>query len=85
MFCVGLCIRTKLERSLPDATVKLDIFVKQGTHSTVDEINKQINDKVLLFLLIPLGTGFFKENHFLQFQIDFEMKTRVLSFRIELQ
>jgi len=42
---IGLCIRTKLERSLPDATVKLDIFVKQGTHSTVDEINKQINDK----------------------------------------
>lgn len=42
---IGLCIRTKLERCLPSTTVKLDIFVKQGTHSTVDEINKQINDK----------------------------------------
>lgn len=41
---IGLCIRTKLERCLP-STTKLDIFVKQGTHSTVDEINKQINDK----------------------------------------
>ena len=27
-------------------SVKLDIFVKEGTHSTVDDINKQINDKV---------------------------------------
>ena len=43
---VGLCIRTKLERCLPSTTVKLDIFVKQGSHSTVDDINKQINDKV---------------------------------------
>lgn len=42
---IGLCIRTKLERCLPSTTVKVDIFVKQGSHSTVDEINKQINDK----------------------------------------
>lgn len=25
--------------------MKLDIFIKKGTHSTEDEINKQINDR----------------------------------------
>jgi len=42
---IGLCIRTKLERNLVPGSVKLDIFVKSGTHSTVEDINKQINDK----------------------------------------
>lgn len=41
---IGLCVRTKLERSLPHKH-KLDIFIQKGTHSTADEINKQINDK----------------------------------------
>lgn len=42
---IGLCIRTKLERYLVPGTVKLDILVKAGTHSTEEDINKQINDK----------------------------------------
>ena len=25
--------------------MKLDIFIKKGTHATEDEINKQINDR----------------------------------------
>ncbi|XP_035719994.1 MIP18 family protein galla-1-like [Vespa mandarinia] len=41
---IGLCIRVKLERHLV-AIFKLDIFIKEGTHSTEQEINKQINDK----------------------------------------
>ncbi|KDR19643.1 MIP18 family protein CG30152 isoform X2 [Zootermopsis nevadensis] len=41
---IGLCIRIKLERNLVDK-FKLDIFIKKGTHSTEEEINKQINDK----------------------------------------
>ncbi|XP_031341538.1 MIP18 family protein galla-1-like isoform X1 [Photinus pyralis] len=41
---IGLCIRIKLERSIPQE-MKLDIFIKKGAHSTEDEINKQINDK----------------------------------------
>ncbi|XP_069673127.1 MIP18 family protein galla-1 [Periplaneta americana] len=41
---IGLCIRIKLERSLVDK-FKLDIYIKKGTHSTEEEINKQINDK----------------------------------------
>lgn len=42
---IGLCIRTKLERSLVPGSVKLDILVREGTHSTEADINKQINDK----------------------------------------
>jgi len=42
---IGLCIRKKLENTLVPGSVKVDIFVKPGTHSTVEEINKQINDK----------------------------------------
>ncbi|XP_071795277.1 cytosolic iron-sulfur assembly component 2A-like [Asterias amurensis] len=41
---IGLCIRVKLERSLPQKH-KLDIYITKGTHSTEEEINKQINDK----------------------------------------
>ncbi|XP_011506515.1 PREDICTED: MIP18 family protein CG30152 [Ceratosolen solmsi marchali] len=41
---IGLCIRVKLERHLL-AIFKLDIYIKQGAHSTEQEINKQINDK----------------------------------------
>ncbi|XP_063221518.1 MIP18 family protein galla-1 [Bacillus rossius redtenbacheri] len=41
---IGLCIRVKLQRSLIEK-YKLDIYIKKGTHSTEDEINKQINDK----------------------------------------
>jgi len=42
---IGLCIRTKLERCLVPGQVKLDILVKEGTHDTEGDINKQINDK----------------------------------------
>jgi len=41
---IGLCLRTKLERDLPQKC-KIDIFVTPGTHGTENEINKQINDK----------------------------------------
>ncbi|OXU29110.1 MIP18 family protein galla-1 [Nasonia vitripennis] len=41
---IGLCIRVKLERHLL-ALFKLDIYIKEGAHSTEQEINKQINDK----------------------------------------
>ncbi|XP_063905274.1 MIP18 family protein galla-1 [Zophobas morio] len=41
---IGLCIRIKLERSIP-YRIKLDIYIKAGAHTTEHEINKQINDK----------------------------------------
>ena len=42
---IGLCLRTKLNRELPPGRFKIDIGVKEGTHSTSAEITKQINDK----------------------------------------
>ena len=42
---IGLCIRTKLERTLAPGQIKLEINVKEGTHNTEKDINKQINDK----------------------------------------
>ena len=41
---IGLCIRVKLEECFPEKH-KLDIFIKEGTHTSRDEVNKQINDK----------------------------------------
>ncbi|KAH3837024.1 cytosolic iron-sulfur assembly component 2A-like [Dreissena polymorpha] len=41
---IGLCLRQKLLTELPNKH-KLDIFIKEGSHDTADEINKQINDK----------------------------------------
>ncbi|XP_065166815.1 MIP18 family protein galla-1 isoform X2 [Atheta coriaria] len=41
---IGLCIRIKLERSIP-YKLKFDIYIKKGAHATEEEINKQINDK----------------------------------------
>ncbi|XP_060532187.1 MIP18 family protein galla-1 isoform X2 [Cylas formicarius] len=41
---IGLCIRIKLQRDMP-FPIKLDIFIKEGAHTTEQEINKQINDK----------------------------------------
>ncbi|VVA94483.1 unnamed protein product [Arabis nemorensis] len=41
---IGLCIRVKLMRSLPDR-YKVDIRIAPGTHATEDAVNKQLNDK----------------------------------------
>ncbi|XP_061669709.1 cytosolic iron-sulfur assembly component 2A isoform X1 [Syngnathoides biaculeatus] len=51
IFCVflvlvraGLCLQVKLQRCLPFKH-KLEIYISEGTHSTEEDINKQINDK----------------------------------------
>ena len=41
---IGLCIRTKLERSLP-RRYKVKVEIKEGTHQSVAAITKQLNDK----------------------------------------
>uniref|UniRef100_A0ABI8A5P3 Cytosolic iron-sulfur assembly component 2A n=1 Tax=Felis catus TaxID=9685 RepID=A0ABI8A5P3_FELCA len=41
---IGLCLRVKLQRCLPFKH-KLEIYISEGTHSTEEDINKQINDK----------------------------------------
>ncbi|KAI5131024.1 Cytosolic Iron-Sulfur Assembly Component 2A [Manis pentadactyla] len=40
----GLCLRVKLQRCLPFKH-KLEIYISEGSHSTEEDINKQINDK----------------------------------------
>ncbi len=41
---IGLCIRVKLLRSLPQR-FKVDINVAPGSHASEDAVNKQLNDK----------------------------------------
>lgn len=41
---IGLCIRVKLLRSLPDR-FKVDIHITPGTHASEAAVNKQLNDK----------------------------------------
>ncbi|CAG8442038.1 8040_t:CDS:2 [Ambispora leptoticha] len=41
---IGLCIRVRLLRSLPER-FKVDISVRKGTHQSEIAVNKQLNDK----------------------------------------
>ncbi|KAI8815700.1 uncharacterized protein EV422DRAFT_345631 [Fimicolochytrium jonesii] len=41
---IGLCIRVRLLRSLPDR-FKVDIQVSEGSHQSEQAVNKQLNDK----------------------------------------
>ncbi|RNF06893.1 MIP18 family protein [Trypanosoma conorhini] len=41
---IGLCIRLKLQRSLPRGT-KLDVCVAPGSHEQEEQVNKQLKDK----------------------------------------
>eukprot|EP01091_Cochliopodium_minus_P007737 TRINITY_DN17625_c0_g1_i1.p1 TRINITY_DN17625_c0_g1~~TRINITY_DN17625_c0_g1_i1.p1 ORF type:complete len:157 (-),score=39.28 TRINITY_DN17625_c0_g1_i1:41-511(-) len=41
---IGLSIRTKLLRSLPER-FKIDVLISPGTHASEEAINRQLNDK----------------------------------------
>ncbi|KZZ93151.1 hypothetical protein AAP_02617 [Ascosphaera apis ARSEF 7405] len=41
---IGLGVRVRLEQSLPPR-YRVDVRIKEGTHSTADEVNKQLKDK----------------------------------------
>jgi metal-sulfur cluster biosynthetic enzyme len=41
---IGLSIRVKLLRSLP-SRFKIEVFIKPGTHSSEESVNKQLHDK----------------------------------------
>ncbi|GBN65406.1 MIP18 family protein galla-1 [Araneus ventricosus] len=41
---LGLCVRVKLERYWGNR-YKLDIFLKEGTHTSAHSLSKQLNDK----------------------------------------
>uniref|UniRef100_A0A6B2LN96 MIP18 family-like domain-containing protein n=1 Tax=Arcella intermedia TaxID=1963864 RepID=A0A6B2LN96_9EUKA len=41
---IGLCLRVKLLRSIPDR-FKVDIMVSPGSHASEGSVNRQLNDK----------------------------------------
>ena len=41
---IGLGVRVRLENSLPPR-FRVDVRMKEGTHSTADQVNKQLGDK----------------------------------------
>ena len=41
---IGLCLRVKLQRSLP-RRFKVDVKIYPGTHGSEVEVNRQLNDK----------------------------------------
>jgi metal-sulfur cluster biosynthetic enzyme len=41
---IGLCIRVRLERALPQR-FRVDIRVRPGTHQSENQVNRQLNDK----------------------------------------
>jgi metal-sulfur cluster biosynthetic enzyme len=41
---IGLCITVKLIRYLPKR-YKIQVYLKPGSHSTEEQVNKQLNDK----------------------------------------
>ncbi|KAH3686360.1 hypothetical protein WICPIJ_002722 [Wickerhamomyces pijperi] len=45
---IGLGIRVRLERALP-ARFRITILVKEGTHQSENQVNKQLNDKERVF------------------------------------
>jgi len=41
---IGLGVRVRLEQALPPR-FRVDVRIKEGTHSTAEQVNKQLGDK----------------------------------------
>ncbi|KAL3470466.1 hypothetical protein BJX99DRAFT_264213 [Aspergillus californicus] len=52
---IGLGVRVRLEQSLPPR-FRVDVQIKEGTHSTGDEVNKQLADKERVAAALENGT-----------------------------
>ena len=52
---IGLGVRVRLEQSLPPR-FRPDVKIKEGTHSTADEVNKQLADKERVAAALENGT-----------------------------
>ncbi|KAF9894188.1 hypothetical protein FE257_007690 [Aspergillus nanangensis] len=52
---IGLGVRVRLEQSLPPR-FRIDARIKEGTHSTGDEVNKQLADKERVAAALENGT-----------------------------
>ncbi|KAL4813390.1 hypothetical protein BDW67DRAFT_177973 [Aspergillus spinulosporus] len=52
---IGLGVRVRLEQSLPPR-FRVNVQIKEGTHSTADEVNKQLADKERVAAALENGT-----------------------------
>ena len=52
---IGLGVRVRLEQSLP-SRFRVDVRIKEGTHSTGEEVNKQLADKERVAAALENGT-----------------------------
>ncbi|GAD92645.1 hypothetical protein PVAR5_1238 [Paecilomyces variotii No. 5] len=52
---IGLGVRVRLEQSLPPR-FRIDVRIKEGTHSTAEEVNKQLADKERVAAALENGT-----------------------------
>ncbi|OJD09604.1 hypothetical protein ACJ73_10192 [Blastomyces percursus] len=52
---IGLGVRVRLEQSLPPR-FRVDVRIKVGTHTTADEVNKQLADKERVAAALENGT-----------------------------
>ncbi|KAF2118253.1 hypothetical protein BDV96DRAFT_611035 [Lophiotrema nucula] len=52
---IGLGVRVRLEQALPPR-FRVDVRVKKGTHSTDDQVNKQLGDKERVAAALENGT-----------------------------
>ncbi|CAG8952823.1 hypothetical protein HYFRA_00007536 [Hymenoscyphus fraxineus] len=41
---IGLCVRVRLDQALPPS-YRVEVKIKEGTHNTADQLNKQLADK----------------------------------------
>lgn len=41
---IGLGVRVRLEQALP-SRFRIDVRIREGTHQSTDQVNKQLNDK----------------------------------------
>jgi metal-sulfur cluster biosynthetic enzyme len=52
---IGLGVRVRLEQALPPR-FRIDVRIKEGTHSTADAVNKQLGDKERVAAAMENGT-----------------------------
>ncbi|KAK6413210.1 hypothetical protein LTR95_017886, partial [Oleoguttula sp. CCFEE 5521] len=52
---IGLAVRVRLEQALPPR-FRIDVQLKEGTHTTADAVNKQLADKELVAAAMENGT-----------------------------
>ncbi|KAF2154764.1 hypothetical protein K461DRAFT_101809 [Myriangium duriaei CBS 260.36] len=52
---IGLGVRVRLEQALPPR-YRVDVRIKEGTHSTADQVNKQLADKERVAAAMENGT-----------------------------